>query len=229
MDTVPLTRRGRSVSGEVAAYLEALIHDELTAGDRLPPERELAASLQVSRSSVRKAMLELEQRRRVARTRGRGTTVLPESRTAAELERSLVTSSAEQADVAELRLVVEPQIAGLAAERATDADLVLLERTLAASHAGLTPRESLELDVQFHLQLAGATWNPLLVALCGVSNGWVQDVRARSHATRAGRRASIEGHRALYQAVVARDAKAATTAMIAHLQGVAALVKKGSR
>lgn len=127
------------MSGEVGAYVERLIDTELSPGDRLPPERELAALLHVSRTSVREAMGELERRRRIERTPGRGTTVLPRPATSSELERDLVLTTAELADVAELRLVVEPQIAGLAATRATDADLVLLESTLADSHAGLTP------------------------------------------------------------------------------------------
>ncbi len=224
MQATPLVRRARSVSGEVGAYLERLIDTELSPGDRLPPERELAAQLNVSRTSVREAMHELEQRRRIERTPGRGTTVLPKSHTATELEREIDVDVAELADVSELRLIIEPQIAGLAATRASDSDLVLLEQTLAASHAGLTPHESLEMDVQFHMQLAAAAGNPLLLTLCQFANGWVQDVRARSHATRAGRRSSVDWHRALYEAVSTHDSAAATQAMIEHLQTVDRLV-----
>jgi DNA-binding FadR family transcriptional regulator len=222
--TAPLIRRGRAVSGEIGAYLERLIQTELTPGSRLPTERELAERLDVSRTSVREALRELEQRRLIARSPGRGTTVLPRSDNAQALD-GLDAGSAEQDDVAELRMLVEPQIASLAAQRATDTDLVLLEQTLAASHAGLTPTESLELDIRFHLQLAAAARNPLLVSLCGLTNTWVHDVRARSHATRPGRRSSVEWHRTLYDAVVAGDSEAATEAMIDHLSTVARLVE----
>lgn len=225
MQATPLVRRGRSVSGEVGAYLERLIDTELSPGDRLPPERELAAQLSVSRTSVREAMRELEQRRRVERTPGRGTTVLPKSQTSSDLEREFDVDIAELADVSELRLVIEPQIAGLAATRANDADLVLLEQTLAASHAGLTPQESLEMDIRFHTELAAAAGNPLLLTLCQLTNGWVHDVRARSHATRAGRRSSVEWHRTIFEAVSAHDAAAATQAMTDHLQTVERLLK----
>lgn len=224
MEPAPLIRRGRSVSGEVGAYVERLIDTELAPGDRLPPERELADQLHVSRSSVREAMRELEQRRRIERAPGRGTTVLAKPRTAEQLARELSLDAAEQADVAELRLVVEPQIAGLAASRASDADLVRLEQTLAAAHAGLTPAESLALDIRFHTELAAAARNPLLLSLCELTNGWVHDVRARSHATRAGRRTSVDGHRALLAAVSAGDSGAATRTMVEHLSDVARLV-----
>lgn len=224
MNRTPLIKRGRALSGEIGAYLERLIETELTAGDRLPPERVLAESLNVSRTSVREAMRELEQRRLIARSPGRGTTVLPRSEDAQALD-SLVSQSAEEADAAELRMLVEPQIAGLAASRATATDLALLDQTLAASHAGLSPKESVEIDMRFHLQLAGAARNPLLVSLCGLTNTWVYDVRARSHSTRAGRRSSVEWHRVLYEAVAAGDAAAATQAMVDHLGQVARLVE----
>ncbi|MFL6061080.1 MAG: FadR/GntR family transcriptional regulator [Marmoricola sp.] len=227
MTTAPLIRRGRAVSGEIGAYLERLIATDLAPGARLPSERELAERLDVSRTSVREAMRELEQRRVVARSPGRGTTVLPPSEAARTLD-DLGRNAAEHRDVAELRLVVEPQVAGLAALRATDTDLVVLEQTLAASHAGLTPTESLELDVRFHLQLAAAAHNPLLVSLCGLTSTWVRDVRARSHATRAGRRSSVEWHRRLYEAVLAGDSDAATRAMTDHLGAVARLVAQAS-
>ncbi|MCW2756054.1 MAG: lutR 1 [Marmoricola sp.] len=223
MQDAPRIRRGRTVSGEVGAYLERLIASEFTPGDRLPTERALAERLEVSRTTVREALRELEQRRLIARSPGRGTTVLASSAAARAL-RALTVEGAERADVAELRLLVEPQIAGLAAARATDSDLVLLEQTLAASHAGLTPAESLRLDVRFHLELAAAAGNPLLVSLCELTNTWVEDVRARSHATRVGRRSSVEGHRRLFDAVVAGNVDAATTSMVDHLQAVAALV-----
>jgi GntR family transcriptional repressor for pyruvate dehydrogenase complex len=219
----PRIRRGRTVSGEVGAYLERLIANELSPGDRLPTERELAEQLDVSRTTVREAMRDLEQRRMIARSPGRGTTVLAPSESARELA-ALAAEHAERADVAELRLLVEPQIAGLAAARATDSDLILLEQTLAASHAGLTPSESLAMDVRFHLELAAASRNPLLVSLCELTNSWVEDVRARSHATRAGRRSSVEWHRRIFDSVVDGDAEAATLAMVEHLKTVATLV-----
>jgi len=228
VEPVPLIRRGRAVSGEVGAYLERLIRSDLSPGDRLPAERELADSLNVSRTSVREALQELEQRRLIARAPGRGTTVLPPSDSVIELA-SLQVADPEERDVTELRMVIEPQIADLAARRATDADLVRLEQILVASHAGLTPVESLELDVQFHRQLAASSRNPLLISLCDLTGSWIQVVRARSHQTRKGRRASVEGHRRIYDAVLAGDSVAANTAMTDHLADVARLVEQVRR
>ncbi|MFC7483260.1 FadR/GntR family transcriptional regulator [Luedemannella flava] len=227
MDPAPPVRRDRAISGEVGAYLERLTRD-LRPGDRLPPERQLAETLAVSRTSVREALRELEQRRLIARSPGRGTTVLAPP-AAADALTELAGDAAEQADVAELRLLVEPQIAGLAARRATDTDLVVLEQTLTGSHAGLTAAESLDLDMRFHLQLAAAAHNPLLVSLCDLTNTWVRDVRLRSHRSRAGRRSSVRWHHRIYQAVAAGDEAAARQAMTDHLAAVATLVRQTPR
>jgi GntR family transcriptional repressor for pyruvate dehydrogenase complex len=216
-------RRSHAISGGVAAYLEQLIETDLSPGDKLPTERGLAESLGVSRTSVREALRELEQRRLITRAPGRGTVVSAPSDAAVALT-GLAGTDPEQADVAELRMLVEPQIAGLAAQRATAADLIRLEDILAASHAGLTPTESLTQDMAFHQQLAHASGNPLLASLCSVTNEWVTEVRSKSHASRAGRRSSVEGHRELYLAVAAGDPARATQAMVAHLAEVARLV-----
>ena len=128
--------------------------------------------------------------------------------------------------MSELRSLVEPQIAGLAALRATEADLLSLEQTLNAQHAGLSASESQAVDLRFHTQLARASGNPLLVALVTSTNHWTAGVRRRSHVTRAGRRASVDGHRAIVRAVAGRDQAAAIAAMTAHLADVARLVAR---
>jgi GntR family transcriptional regulator, transcriptional repressor for pyruvate dehydrogenase complex len=221
-----LIRRPHSVSGEVGAYLEQLIAESLAPGDKLPTERDLAESLAVSRTSVREALSELERKRVVDRRPGRGTIVLGPGAWSLELVGELGAGSREQelADVAELRAVIEPQIAGLAAGRATAADLIRLEQILADSHAGLSVDESLMNDRAFHQQLAVAAGNPLLVTLCELVGSWTTDVRRRSHTTRAGRRLSVDGHRAILAAVAAHDDTAAVAAMTEHLAAVARLV-----
>lgn len=220
-----MPRRGHSLSTSTAAYLEGLVLNDFTPGDKLPPERTLAENLEVSRTTIREALHELEQRRLVTRTPGRGTIVAPRSAHATAILDAM-NDDAEEDHVAELRLVIEPQVAGFAADRATDSDLLQLEEILASTHAGLNPAESLTQDIAFHLQLARASRNPLLVSLCQLSNGWVQQVRARSHATREGRRTSFDGHRDILTAVAAHDHDAAVAAMTDHLADVKRLVNR---
>ncbi|WP_328391501.1 FadR/GntR family transcriptional regulator [Nocardia sp. NBC_00416] len=217
----PMRRHSRSVSAEVAAHLERLIiSGELRAGDRLPPERELAASMNVSRSSLREAMFELESKKLVERRQGRGSTVADISRGAAQLYGNLADLDVELGYATELRDLVEPRIAELAALRAVDSNLLSLDTVLTRSHESLPPEESMRLDIEFHTLLAHAAQNPLLVTLCTMTTEWTQRTRTLSHRTALGRRISIQGHEMIYRAVSDRDGAAAAAAMEQHLREV---------
>lgn len=226
----PLARRSASIAVTLAAHFERLIATgELPPGSRLPGERELAASFEVSRASLREAMYELEQKHLVERTPGRGTIVVVPSEQERAL-RELSIPRADQDNAAELRQIVEPSIAALAARRATSADLLQLQDVLDASSGDLRPARSLELDLEFHLLLSRAAGNPLLTALHGLMSEWTMPVREVSHRRRAGRSGSVAGHRQIYRAVAAHDAEAARAAMEAHLSDVHHLIaRQGTR
>ncbi|MGW5384192.1 FadR/GntR family transcriptional regulator [Nocardia sp. NPDC003963] len=217
----PMRRQSRSVSAEVAAHLEKLIiSGELRAGDRLPPERELAASMNISRSSLREAMFELESKKLVLRRQGRGSTVADIPRGASQLHGSLADLDVELGYATELRDLVEPRIAELAALRAVASNLLSLDDVLTRSHETLPPAESMRLDIEFHTLLAHAAQNPLLVTLCTMTTEWTQRTRALSHRTALGRRVSIQGHEQIYRAVSEHDGAAAAAAMEQHLREV---------
>ncbi|WP_327148109.1 FadR/GntR family transcriptional regulator [Nocardia sp. NBC_01329] len=217
----PMRRRSRSVSAEVAAHLEKLIiSGELRAGDRLPPERELAANMNISRSSLREAMFELESKKLVERRQGRGSTVADISPGASQLHGNLADLDIELGYATELRDLVEPRIAELAALRAVDSNLLSLDEVLARSHETLPAEESMRLDLEFHTLLAHAAQNPLLVTLCTMTNEWTRRTRVLSHRTALGRRISIQGHESIYRAVSEHDGPAAATAMEQHLREV---------
>jgi DNA-binding FadR family transcriptional regulator len=163
-------------------------------------------------------MHELEAKHLVQRRTGRGTTVSeqtePVSRLYAELDGN---TDASLDDATELRLIVEPRIASAAALRSAPSNLVQLEDVLTRSALRLEAETSLQLDLEFHLLLAHAVQNPLLVALCTMTSTWTESLRRHSHATLEGRLRSLEGHQAIYQAVQARDPDAAAAAMNEHL------------
>lgn len=224
----PMPRRARSISIELAAHVERLIATGvLRPGERLPPERELAASLSVSRSTLREAMHELEAKHLVERRTGRGTIVAEQNESVTELYAGLATDADVTLDDAtELRLIVEPRIAAAAAVRASPSNFVQLEDVLARSALDPTAELSLELDVEFHLLLAHAARNPLLVAVYTMTSRWTESLRRHSHATPEGRLRSLEGHRAIYRAVAARDAEAAATAMDEHLSEIREVIAR---
>jgi GntR family transcriptional repressor for pyruvate dehydrogenase complex len=220
--------RSRSVGTHIAAYLERLIVlGELNPDDRLPSERDLAAELQVSRASLRDAMRELEGKRLIERKPGRGTVVLPPPPHASDLPGLLSGAERSLRDIAELRATVEPTIATLAAGRATEANVIELGSVLAQAVGGLTPGRSAELDQEFHLLLAQASQNPLLMSLSSVTRGWTSPSRLLSHSTGGARTLSHTGHREILEAVTRKDGEAAGAAMTRHLSDVAALTREG--
>ncbi|GAB6896992.1 FadR/GntR family transcriptional regulator [Kineosporia succinea] len=219
----PETQLG-SVSSEISAHLEKLIAvGDLAPGDRLPSERDLAAALGVSRASLREAMHELEAKHLLERRPGRGTTVLPAPERVQALYSQLSDAEHQLRDVAELRETIEPRLAELAALRATPAHLAELENLLREPLSG--PRESLRLDLEFHLLLATASGNPLMSAVNTVVCSWTSATRLASHSTRYAREVSLLGHRAILEAVRAGDGPAARAAMTRHLADVAALTR----
>jgi DNA-binding FadR family transcriptional regulator len=219
-------RKTASMSAEVAAYLEREIASRgLKPGDKLPTERELAATLSVSRATVRSALQDLESKHLLERTQGRGTIVAAPPAEVSELYARLASVESAQQDVAEMRGAMEPLVAELAALRSSAADLIQLQDVLAGSNEHLSPEEALRLDVQFHTLVAQAARNQLMTTVLTMTSSWTSEVRLRSHSTVEGRRLSIEGHRHILDAIQARDATAAGIAMRDHLADVAILIR----
>jgi DNA-binding FadR family transcriptional regulator len=214
------------MSAEVAAFLEREIASRgLKPGDKLPTERELAATLSVSRATVRSALQDLESKHLLERTQGRGTIVAAPPAEVSELYARLANVESAQQDVAEMRGAMEPLVAELAALRSSAADLIQLQDVLAGSNEHLSPEEALRLDIQFHTLVAQAARNQLMTTVLTMTSSWTSEVRLRSHSTVEGRRLSIEGHRHILDAIQAGDATAAGIAMRDHLADVALLIK----
>jgi len=211
-----------SVSDGLVMKLEAMIlTGKLPIGSRIPPERELAASLGVSRSSLRQALHELELKKLVDRRPGRGTVVTAHTDTsfggafsarATEEERTL-------RDVMDLRMAIEPSVAARAAARATPTGLHRLEQLTEELRNARDPDERARLDMEFHLQLARSTANPLLVSLLQTCTEWMGPVRNRGQNDER-HRISLAGHQEIYVGVAKSDAARAEQAMRNHINDI---------
>jgi GntR family transcriptional repressor for pyruvate dehydrogenase complex len=212
----------------LAARLERMIATgEIAPGQRLPAERDLARELDVSRTTLREALHKLDEKGLVERRQGRGTTVVPRPDEALQ-----ILGMHQPADAigsaTELRALVEPSVAALAATRATDANLFQLADVLERTTADVTAQQSLERDTEFHLLLAHATRNPLITALHGLMTEWTLPQRRHSHATPDVRALSLRGHREIFAAIESRDADAAEAAMRRHLADVTGTDRHGT-
>jgi GntR family transcriptional repressor for pyruvate dehydrogenase complex len=222
-DIAPWNRSLNAAVALVAHFERLIATGQLAPGERLPSERDLAVRMSVSRSTLREAMHELESKRLIERARGRGTIVARKPLEVSELIEQLPPDSSIEY-VLELRSVVEPRIAGFAAQRATTANILQLRDVLERSSANMPAPESLRLDVEFHLLLAQAAQNPLLSALCALTSEWTNSVRVRAHGSRSGRQSSISGHHAIFDAISAHDCEGAQAAMRSHLRDVGKLM-----
>ena len=212
----------------VLAQLRRSIHlGHFGAGDRLPPERELARQLGVSRTTVREAVRVLEGEGLVEIKRGSsgGISVRPQSPGPAELRRRL----REFEEIIEFRLAVEPMAARLAALRRTKTDIAALDRTfewleaLAATGAEGAVSDWVRADGEFHLLIARMSRNPRLLAA-------IEEARAGMFLPigavfgRLESRAHVM-HAELHQSIVAGDADRAGAAMTAHVEATLADVR----
>jgi DNA-binding FadR family transcriptional regulator len=211
----------RRLYRQIAEQIRTLIRSgEFTPGSRLPPERDLARELGVSRPSVREALIALEVEGLVEVRIGSGIYVLAAP---GEAQRATVEEpTAGPFEVLRARYVIESECAALAAKSATKAQIAAMDEALEAMAAELTgERAPLDADREFHLRIAEGTGNGALVAV--VRMLWVERTGplfqqlGHHYESRETWTAAIAEHRAVTKAIAAHDAAGARRAMQRHL------------
>jgi GntR family transcriptional regulator, transcriptional repressor for pyruvate dehydrogenase complex len=190
---------------------------ELRPGDRLPSERELARQLCISRPSLRESISHLATFGILKSVHGVGTFVT------AGLQRSPVTRFDEFYDsgyrqMFETRLVLEPEIAFLAAERATERQIHdLADAVLEMSASADNPDEYLVHDIRFHRMVTLACGNPVLGALMETVKASAFDHRCHNDGESLELQKYAEEHRKIYRAIRSHNPAGARLAMERHL------------
>lgn len=194
---------------------ESALAEELEAArersdGRLPPERELAARHNLSRSAVRAWLDDLERSGVVVRQVGRGTFVTP-----------AVEHDISPAQIMAVRLLLEPQMLALAVAHATPSDIAEMRRCLAGGAAAAGFAEFEYWDARLHAAIADSTANQLLVQLFTVMNqardNPVWGSAKRRSFTPDRRKQYHQDHEALVAAIAERDTQAAMAVMREHL------------
>ena len=192
----------------------------LKSGDRLPPERELARSLKISRSSLRAGIGFLSAMGVLKSRHGAGTFV--SSGPPALDSSSLTVLGALHGflpwQMFEARLVIESAVAGLAAERANDEHIAELAEEVAEMYASMDdPQQYLIHDVRFHRTISRAAGNPILGALMETVTASLYDTRRMTVDNAVDLKESAELHREIYRAIRSRNPAQARQAMERHL------------
>lgn len=212
---------------EVAHQVEALILEGvLTSGDQLPPERELAAEIGVSRPVLREAIELLETRKILHRRQGDGTFVsdIIGQVFSEPIAALLPHHRKATVDYLEYRREIEGVSAAFAAERATRFDLTMLEKTMAqmaAAHEAADFEAEALVDVAFHSLIGEMAHNLVLLHTLRscyrlLSEGVFRN-RDRLYETEGGREALYRQHQKIAAAVTARDADKARQAARDHI------------
>jgi GntR family transcriptional repressor for pyruvate dehydrogenase complex len=203
---------------------EQISSGDLQPGDRLPPERQLAEMMGVNRHTVREALKTLEYMGVVECKTGRGTIInnLGQDLLIDQISQAAGFSPQQLlADVMELRLLLEPGIAALAAERATEQDLTAMQEAM-----NDLEREfdngclGTDADERLHIALAKATHNATIYRLAGPMLKMLEQYREKSLRIRTRRSETLQEHTKIFEAVKNRQPEAASKAMVEHLNKV---------
>ena len=223
-----------SIVGQIETHI---LEGSLKPGHQLPPERELAETLAVSRSSLREALLKLEARGLVAARRGGGYIVADVTAPTVTdpLVHLLQRHPPAVFDILELRHGLESLAVFLAAQRATEADRKEISRRygdlVKADKGEGDELKRADADLEFHMSLADASHN---VALIHVMHGLMNLMRTSTMRFRerifsrhgAGKMALNDQHEAIYQAVMKGDAQAARDAVNTHISFIEATMRE---
>lgn len=223
----------KKISDQVYDQIRGMIQNgQLSPGEQLMPERELAELLGVGRSSIREALLKLECLGMVDQRHGEGTFV----RSSAENDlnpafETFLKNHESIYDLMEVRFVLEAWAASTAAERANPDQIAQMRSCLEEmAKAKLKGKIGYELNLEFHRLISVATHNTILIHVTNALSGWFQQVTAEVY-VKMYEDPQIQDilflqHQAIVTAIEKRNREEAYDAMVKHLSFAANIFPK---
>ena len=219
--------RRNKVYEEVAKQIERLIVKKLNPGDKLPSERELAETLQVSRSSIRDAIRGLELMGLVEPRQGAGTIVreISAQPPVNPFASALLRRQEMVGELLDFRKMLEPPLAARAAAHASAEEIAEMEEILQRQEQKQDQGEpAVAEDAEFHYSIALASGNSVVLKVLDILMDLLRDTRERSLQVRGRPQKSLAGHRRILAAIKRHDAEAAKAAMRRHIEDVEEIV-----
>jgi GntR family transcriptional repressor for pyruvate dehydrogenase complex len=208
----------------VSQIEQRIVAGDLQVGDQLPSEHELAQQFGVSRTAVREAVKALRQKGLVEIMPGRGTFIT--NTTSDTIRKSLdmlmkFGTTKGSGNLVEVREILEPEIAALAAKRITDEYITAMREAVETMDTALDNVDVfVEADLDFHLALAEGTQNPFIPILMDSIIDLLREQRKRIGLTKGGLQRGQAHHKKILDAITRRDPQAARSAMHDHLKQV---------
>lgn len=209
------------LSHEAADHIKALIRsDKLKAGDKLPNEMQLAQSFGVSRPTVREAVKTLVSQNIIEIVRGKGTFVAQNPGISSDpLGLDFVADRDLPLSLIEVRRIVEPEVARLAARRAKAADVQKLEKLVAEMKEIVTHDATwVRVEQEFHSGIAKATQNPVIMRLVPVIVEAIVKTLRYAPRTSEDHRQAFREHSTILVAIREKSPEKAFLAMRQHLE-----------
>ncbi len=201
-----------------------ILAGELKVGDHLPPERELAEQFQVSRTAVREAVKALSEKGLVQVFPGKGTFITNGTSQAVRQSLGMLMKIGQAdgtPDLVEVRHIFEPEIAALAAQRAGEEHIAAMKEAVRVMDAALANADAyIEADLDFHLALAEASQNLIILTLIDSFVDLLREQRIRIFHVEGGPQRGQVHHKRILEAIMNHDADAARSEMRAHLEQV---------
>jgi GntR family transcriptional repressor for pyruvate dehydrogenase complex len=210
------------LSHEVASRIKELIRKEkLRPGDKLPNEMQLAGLFGVSRPTVREAVKSLVSQNIIEIRRGTGTFVSENPGIASDpLGLDFLLDQDLHLALIEARLLIEPGVARLAAERGTAAAIDRIGGHLQEMESIVDRHEvGMETELRFHRSIAEATGNPVIMRIVPIIIDSIVKTYQYAPRTSGDHRQALGEHRAVFTAIKKRDEDGAYQAMQRHLEG----------
>lgn len=204
--------------------LDSIVEGRLRSGQRLPSERDLSEQFGVSRTVIREAVRGLQAKGVVDVQSGRGVEVA--SVTSAQVTETFdlfvkgqqIKDNVLPDHISEVREMLELRIVALACERGSADDLHHIEEAFMAMDQAQSTDDLADRDSDFHMAIALATGNPLLVTLLESVNATIRSVRRESLSQRGRKAEAQTQHRAVLDGILSRDTTTAVQAMGRHLE-----------
>jgi GntR family transcriptional regulator, transcriptional repressor for pyruvate dehydrogenase complex len=216
-------KRSRIYEHIVDRIRELVREGRWAPGDQIPPERELAERFRVSRGAVREALHALGMQGIIESRQGGGTFVRSADSEAPVpwLAAAILRGQRELTEVLEVRELIEPGIARLAAARGTPEHVSELEHLLKCQRECIEQaRPFVDQDTTFHYTLAHAADNQILLRLHNVILDLLRESRQTYLHTPDRPQMSLRGHESILEAVKMHDGEAAYHASLAHITEV---------
>jgi GntR family transcriptional repressor for pyruvate dehydrogenase complex len=212
----------------IEQIMDLIKSNELKPGDKLPPERELAEKLSISRGSLREAFRVLESRGLIKSKPGGGR-FIREVKKEALIDTENVILNLEKSSILELleaREIFEVKIVEVAAQRATTEDIELIEKALnkMGEEEELKDDKKTESDTEFHLAIASASHNFVFINIIRLHLDLLKETREKTWKIPGRREEQQEEHQAIFKAIKEHNSKKAGEAMLKHLKNISKAV-----